>query len=95
MDESNTVFPGFLLVCLHELLLGFGHNIAEQASISGDNRHHRLNYLLRITPKILIPKEFKIFLDVRSLDEVSAVILPLKGGLAHRLVETSQESPPD
>ncbi|HEY5749416.1 MAG TPA: hypothetical protein VIU12_25285, partial [Chryseolinea sp.] len=93
-SESNIVFPGFLVVCLRELLECLGHNIAGQAGIGGDDRHHRLNHLLWITPKILIPKEFKIFLDVRSLDEVPAVILPVKGGLGHRLVETGQAPSP-
>ena len=38
-------------------------------------------------------QEFKIFLDVSSFDEVPAVILPVKGGLGRRLVETVQEGP--
>jgi hypothetical protein len=37
------------------------------------------------------PKKGKIVLDVCSLDEVPAVILPVKGGLAHRLIEPGQE----
>ena len=91
LSESNIVFPGFLLVCPYELLECLGHNIAEEAGIGGDDRHHRLNHLLWIMPFALLPKKGKIVLDVCSLDEVPAVILPVKGGLAHRLIEPGQE----
>ena len=55
------------------------------------NRHHRLNHLLWIMPFALLPKKCKIVLDVRSLDEVPAIILPVKGRLGHRLIEPGQE----
>jgi hypothetical protein len=74
-NESNLVFPGFLLVCLYELLECLGDNIAEQAGIGRDDRHHRLNHLLWIMPFALLPKKGKIVLDIRSLDEVPAVRL--------------------
>jgi hypothetical protein len=37
------------------------------------------------------PQKRQIVLDVRSLDEVLAVILPVKGRLGHRLIEPGQE----
>jgi hypothetical protein len=62
-----------------------------EAGIGGDDRHHRLNHLLWIMSFFLLPKKGKIVLDVCSLDEVPGVILPVKGGLAHRLIEPGQE----
>jgi hypothetical protein len=91
LSESNLVFPGFLLVCLYELLECLGDNIAEQAGIGRDDRHHRLNHLLWIMPFALLPKKGKIVLDVRSLDEVPVSSLPVKGRLGHRFIEPGQE----
>ena len=79
---------------LQELLGCLWHNIAELAGIVRDDRHHRINHLLGIESGFLMSYAcVKKLQDIRSLDEVLAVVLPMKGGLGHRLVETRQVSP--
>ena len=76
---------------LQELLGCLWHNIAELAGIVRDDRHHRINHLLGIESGFLMSYAcVKKLQDIRSLDEVLAVVLPMKGGLGHRLVETRQ-----
>jgi hypothetical protein len=92
-SESHALFPGFALVCLHEILVCLEHHVAKQAGIGRHDRHHSINDLLWITLKVLLSQKVEKFLDIGPLYEVSRVVLPVKGGLGQRLVETSQEGP--